>query len=101
MLKALVTLIACTILPACSGTALQFAGPLCGSTDQATINLSDKKDRAGFDARCTHTTYAPDGSVASVSEIIITSSESNTSEVIRAQAEAIDKLAGLIRPSLP
>jgi hypothetical protein len=87
------------LLPGCSGTALQFAGPLCGGPDPATISLSDRKDRAGFDARCTHTIYASDGSIASVSEVTITSSESNTSEVIRAQAEAIDKLAGLVRLS--
>jgi hypothetical protein len=87
------------LLSGCSGTALQFAGPLCGAPNPATISLSDRKDRAGFNARCTHTTYAPDGSVTSVSEVTITSSESNTSEVIRAQAEAIDKLAGLVRLS--
>lgn len=84
------------LLAGCGGTALEFSGPLCGGAEPATFTLADHKDRAGFDARCTHTTYRADGTVAAVDEIVISSSESSASAVIAAQADAIGNLAGAI-----
>jgi hypothetical protein len=83
-------------MAACGGTALEFAGPLCGGVQPATFRLADQKDRAGFDAKCTHTTYRADGTIAAVDEIVISSSESSASAVIAAQADAIGNLAGAI-----
>jgi hypothetical protein len=83
-------------ISACGGTALEFSGPLCGGTQPATFTLADHKDRAGFDAKCTHTTYRADGTIAAVDEIVISSSESSASAVVAAQADAISNLAGAI-----
>jgi hypothetical protein len=83
-------------LTACGGTAVQYSGPLCGSTAQATLNLADQKDRSGFEASCRQTYYATDGSVARVDEVRISSSDSSASAVIQAQSDAISQLAAAV-----
>lgn len=84
------------LLAGCAGTAVQYQGPLCGSASPATLNVADRKDRGSFDARCTHTTYNADGTVAAVDEIVISTSDSSASSVIAAQANALANLAGAV-----
>jgi hypothetical protein len=83
-------------LAACGGTALEYAGPLCGSSVPATLTLADQKDRSAFDASCRQTYYRQDGTVARVDEVTISSSESSASAVIAAQADALGKLAAAV-----
>lgn len=89
------------LVAGCAGTVVEYAGPLCGSTSPATLSLADQKDRAGFDARCTHTTYRLDGSIAAVDEVVISTADSSASSVMAAQAEAIDRLAGALTQTAP
>jgi hypothetical protein len=89
------------LLTACAGTNVQYQGPLCGGTVPASLALTDAKDRAGFEARCTHTTYNIDGTVAAVDEVVISSSESSASAVISAQAEAINRLVATLAAGKP
>lgn len=95
--------VAATLLAGC-GTQLSYKGPACGSADPVAISLGDYKDRTAFDGRCSRTTtyYRPDGTVEHVvrDELVITSAESSTSQVIAAQADALSKLAGTVAGGL-
>jgi hypothetical protein len=94
-------LISMLMLAGCGGTTMDFSGPLCGGALPATFTLADAKDRSGFEARCTHTTYRQDGTVAAVDEIAITSSDSSASAVIQAQAEALTQLSSALMAAKP
>ena len=99
-MRSLVLPISLSLL-ACSGTAVQYAGPLCGSATPAQLTLADRKDRSGFEASCRQTYYDADGKIARVDEIVISSSESSASSVVAAQAEAISRLVDAIAIAKP
>ena len=71
-------------LAGCSGTRLAVTGAVCGQALE--VALSDYKDRSGFAAEVT----CSDGS-----SVMLTSSDSSTSQVIQAQAELATRLAAL------
>ena len=82
----LALLLPALMLAGCTaGTQLVAEGNACGQP--FTIQLRDQKDRAGFAAEVT----CADGS-----KLLITSSDSMTSTVIAAQADAIAKLGDVV-----
>lgn len=68
-----------------AGTAMQFEGTICG--EPVRFSATDLKDRSGFEATIT---CGEDGGVH------VVTSESNASQAMVMQAEAISKLAGAI-----
>lgn len=81
------------------GTAVRYAGPLCGA-ESATLALADQKDRSAFDGGCSRTTtyYRADGSIERVVQegVQITSAESSYSAVLAKQAEIIGSLGDVV-----
>ena len=80
-----VFVMALTLAGCTAGTQLVAEGNACGQP--FTVQLHDKKDRAGFSAEV----VCSDGS-----KMLITSSDSMTSTVIAAQADAIAKLGDVV-----
>ena len=80
------------LLGACSGSVVQYSGPMCGGEEPATLTVSDNKDRAQFTTLCRHTYYRLDGTAESMEERLISSSEAVASIVVEAQGEALARL---------
>lgn len=80
------------LLTACSGSVVEYSGPMCGGEEPATLKVADNKDRAEFTVLCRHTYYLPDGTAESMEERLISSSGAVASTVIGAQAEALGEL---------
>ena len=71
-------------LAGCSGTRLTMSGTVCGQAVE--LAMVDRKDRSGFEAQVT----CPGGG-----SVLLTSSDSSTSQVIQAQAELATRLTAL------
>ena len=85
LLILLILLLLLLPLSACSGTQAQFDGQVCGQETHFTI--TDRKDRGVFDLEAT----CPQGG-----SVRISTSDSSTSSVIAAQADALAKSAAAL-----